>query len=248
MNLRLLLATSLLAAGTARVQLASSKVLTLDAARRIAAAAAVEARSDRTSAIAIVDAGGALVYFERFDGTFPAASAVSFDQAHTAATFQHATRPSPVSPRGSLRARWHTGDGPRGGHLCLRPLGGAGLALPRREVPRTSRLARRGVTARALPDTLPRPPVTRRACAPYLPRASQELTMNLDVLRTRILAVLDRISWIGPLAVRLSLGAVFLGTGWGKLHNLEQVTAFFTELGIPFPAVQAAMVSGIELV
>ena len=72
--------------------------------------------------------------------------------------------------------------------------------------------------------------------------------MNLDSLRARVLAVLDRFSWVGPLAVRLSLGAVFLGTGWGKLHNLGQVTSFFTELGIPFPAVQAAMVSGIELV
>jgi len=72
--------------------------------------------------------------------------------------------------------------------------------------------------------------------------------MNLDTLRARVLAVLDRFSWVGPLAVRLSLGAVFLGTGWGKLHNLGQVTSFFTELGIPFPAVQAAMVSGIELV
>ena len=92
MNLRLLLTTALLVAGSARAQLATSKVLTLDAARRIAAAAAVEARTDRTSAIAIVDAGGALVYFERLDGTFPAASAVSFDKAHTAATFQHATK------------------------------------------------------------------------------------------------------------------------------------------------------------
>jgi len=72
--------------------------------------------------------------------------------------------------------------------------------------------------------------------------------MNLDTLRARVLAVLDRFSWVGPLAVRLSLGAVFLGTGWGKLHTLGQVTSFFTELGIPFPAVQAAMVSGIELV
>jgi uncharacterized protein GlcG (DUF336 family) len=92
MNLRLLLTTALLIAGSARAQLATSKVLTLDAARRIAAAAAVEARTDHTSAIAIVDAGGALVYFERLDGTFPAASAVSFDKAHTAATFQHATK------------------------------------------------------------------------------------------------------------------------------------------------------------
>jgi putative oxidoreductase len=72
--------------------------------------------------------------------------------------------------------------------------------------------------------------------------------MSLDAVRTRALAVLDRFSWVGPLAVRLSLGAVFLGTGWGKLHNLGQVTSFFTELGIPFPAVQAPMVSAIELV
>jgi uncharacterized protein GlcG (DUF336 family) len=92
MNLRVLLAASLLVTSAARAQLATSKALTLDAARRIAAAAAVEARADRTSAIAIVDAGGALVYFERLDGTFPAAAAVSFDKAHTAATFQHATK------------------------------------------------------------------------------------------------------------------------------------------------------------
>jgi putative oxidoreductase len=72
--------------------------------------------------------------------------------------------------------------------------------------------------------------------------------VNLDALRTRILATLDRFSWVGPLAVRLSLGAVFLGTGWGKVHNLGQVTSFFTELGIPFPAAQATIVSGIELV
>ena len=72
--------------------------------------------------------------------------------------------------------------------------------------------------------------------------------MSLDVIRTRALAILDRFSWVGPLAVRLTLGAVFLGTGWGKLHNLAQVTSFFTELGIPFPAVQAPMVSGIELI
>jgi putative oxidoreductase len=72
--------------------------------------------------------------------------------------------------------------------------------------------------------------------------------MTLEALRLRILTSLDRVAWVGPLAVRLSLGAVFLGTGWGKVHNLAQVTSFFTDLGIPFPAAQAAMVSGIELV
>ena len=66
--------------------------------------------------------------------------------------------------------------------------------------------------------------------------------------RNRALAFLDRFRWLGPLALRLSLGAVFLGTGWGKLHNLAQVTSFFTELGVPFPAVQAPVIASIELV
>jgi putative oxidoreductase len=72
--------------------------------------------------------------------------------------------------------------------------------------------------------------------------------MTMEALRSRALTILDRSSWIGPLALRLSLGAVFLGTGWGKLHNLGQVTDFFTDLGIPFPAGNAALVAGIELV
>jgi len=72
--------------------------------------------------------------------------------------------------------------------------------------------------------------------------------MKLDALRTRALSTLDRFSWVGPLALRLSLGAVFLGTGWGKIHNLGQVTGFLTELGIPFPAWHATIVSLIELV
>ena len=72
--------------------------------------------------------------------------------------------------------------------------------------------------------------------------------MNLEALRIRALTRFEGFSWVGPLAVRLSLGAVFLGTGWGKLHSLGQVTSFFTDLGIPFPAAQAALVSGVELV
>lgn len=72
--------------------------------------------------------------------------------------------------------------------------------------------------------------------------------MKIEAVRIRAIAILDRFSWVGPLALRLSLGAVFLGTGWGKVHNLAGVTSFFTELGIPFPAAQAAMVSAIELV
>jgi putative oxidoreductase len=72
--------------------------------------------------------------------------------------------------------------------------------------------------------------------------------MKLEDLRTRALAFLDRWSWVGPLALRLSLGAVFLGTGWGKLHNLSQVTSFFTELGVPFPTIVAPVIACFELV
>src|SRR5215831_5222768 len=75
--------------------------------------------------------------------------------------------------------------------------------------------------------------------------AVQEPKMKLEALRTRVLTRLEGLSWVGPLAVRLSLGDVFLGTGWGKLHNLGQVTSFFTELGIPFPGVNAALVAGL---
>ncbi len=49
------------------------------------------------------------------------------------------------------------------------------------------------------------------------------------------------------LLVRLSAGIVFAQSGWGKLHNLEQLVAFFRELGIPAAELQAPFVSGLEL-
>jgi putative oxidoreductase len=50
------------------------------------------------------------------------------------------------------------------------------------------------------------------------------------------------------LLVRLYWGWQFMQTGWGKLQNLERVTHFFTSLGIPAPGLNAAFVSGLELV
>jgi putative oxidoreductase len=41
---------------------------------------------------------------------------------------------------------------------------------------------------------------------------------------------------------------VFVTSGWGKVHNLEKVTEFFTELGIPAPGFQAVFVSNVELI
>jgi putative oxidoreductase len=61
-------------------------------------------------------------------------------------------------------------------------------------------------------------------------------------------ALLAKIEWTGPLLVRLTLGLVFIPTGWGKLHHLDHVAQFFAQLGIPAPHVQAAIVATIELV
>ena len=54
--------------------------------------------------------------------------------------------------------------------------------------------------------------------------------------------------WLSPTLARLTVGLVFLQSGWGKLHDLGKVTGFFTELGIPHPAFQARLVSTAEFV
>jgi putative oxidoreductase len=48
------------------------------------------------------------------------------------------------------------------------------------------------------------------------------------------------------LAVRLYWGFQFAQTGWGKLHNLPKITAFFASLGLPFPGFNAPFISMLE--
>jgi putative oxidoreductase len=50
------------------------------------------------------------------------------------------------------------------------------------------------------------------------------------------------------LAVRLYWGWQFIQTGLGKLRNQPRVVDFFTSLNIPFPALNAHFVSGLEFV
>src|SRR5882757_6545636 len=40
--------------------------------------------------------------------------------------------------------------------------------------------------------------------------------------------------WLAPLFARITVGWVFLLSGWGKLNNLPQVTENFIGWGIPF--------------
>ena len=53
-------------------------------------------------------------------------------------------------------------------------------------------------------------------------------------------------AWLSPALARLTVGVVFFQSGWGKLHSLDKVTDFFTELGIPAPYFQARLASSAE--
>jgi putative oxidoreductase len=57
----------------------------------------------------------------------------------------------------------------------------------------------------------------------------------------------DRVAFLGPALARLTVGLVFVGTGWGKIHSIPDVTEFFRSLGIPAPGFHARLVSGVEL-
>jgi putative oxidoreductase len=58
--------------------------------------------------------------------------------------------------------------------------------------------------------------------------------------------VAGHLTWLAPLFARITVGWVFLWSGWGKLHNLPQVTENFIGWGIPFPQLLTPVVSGVE--
>jgi putative oxidoreductase len=62
-------------------------------------------------------------------------------------------------------------------------------------------------------------------------------------LALRAAAVL---AFLPPLLTRLVIGQAFFFTGRGKLDNFEGTVAFFTDLGIPLPAANAAFVARLE--
>jgi len=88
------LAIALLWITVANGQVADKKVLTLDGAKRVIAAAEDHARqvSAPGAVIAVVDDGGNLMALERLDGTFSAGANVSIGKARTAVRFKKPTR------------------------------------------------------------------------------------------------------------------------------------------------------------
>lgn len=70
----------------------------------------------------------------------------------------------------------------------------------------------------------------------------------IESTRQRAERVVTQLDWLAPLLARVTLGVLFMSTGWGKVHNLAKVAAFFAELHIPAPALQATFVSYVELI
>jgi len=62
----------------------------------------------------------------------------------------------------------------------------------------------------------------------------------------RLRAAVDKLAFVGPTLARLTVGLVFIGTGWGKLHSLGDVTDFFASLHIPAPGFNARLAASTE--
>jgi len=91
-NAVLTAAAWVLSSALARGQWTEKKILTMEGANKVVAAAVGEARKrNTTGAIAVVDDGGNLMAVERIDGTFAAGGPISIGKARTAALFKKPT-------------------------------------------------------------------------------------------------------------------------------------------------------------
>ncbi len=89
-SLAIFLAGTALGSGA---QTSDKKVLNLEGARKVAAAAEAEAKKNNWNVvIAIVDDGGNLVYLQRMDGTQTGSIQVAIDKARTAQAFKRPTK------------------------------------------------------------------------------------------------------------------------------------------------------------
>jgi putative oxidoreductase len=70
--------------------------------------------------------------------------------------------------------------------------------------------------------------------------------LDLARIRARLHTLAQRLQFLGPTLARLTVGLVFIGTGWGKLHTLPDVTEYFASLHIPAPGLNAGLAASTE--
>ena len=92
-TLLLLLSAAAVLPSAARAQMLDAKVISLDAAKAIVAAAEAEARKRGwTVAIAVVDVSGGLILFHRFDDVQAASLDLAIAKTRTSARFKRPTK------------------------------------------------------------------------------------------------------------------------------------------------------------
>ena len=64
--------------------------------------------------------------------------------------------------------------------------------------------------------------------------------------RERLLALASKLSFLAPFLMRVSLAAIFIVSGWGKLHTLDKITEYFASLNIPMPGLNARVAASTE--
>ena len=74
----------------------------------------------------------------------------------------------------------------------------------------------------------------------------KNLIVRLKQLYARFFDLVSYLQTPFLLFVRLYWGWQLGQSGWGKLHNLDKVTEFFTSLNLPMPAQTAVAISSLE--
>jgi putative oxidoreductase len=77
-------------------------------------------------------------------------------------------------------------------------------------------------------------------------KETQPMLNIVEKALDRLRAVGDKLAFLGPTLARLTVGLVFIGTGWGKLHSLGDVTDFFASLHLPAPGFNARLAASTE--
>lgn len=72
------------------------------------------------------------------------------------------------------------------------------------------------------------------------------LLRSVGAVYARATTLLNQLQNSLLFCIRLFWGWQFAITGWGKLHNLDKVTVFFTSLGLPMPHTTAVFVALVE--